>query len=102
MAWKCDKCDYDHMTCNHNLSVLPSGYSHRFVTRDGPMSTDRMLGLVILAAHRAWEKWCSTADVTVQGISPELDAAMQYLRREIGEAEIFLSGVAQGRQELKR
>ncbi len=71
---------------------LPSGYVHELRTMDGSRTTDRQLGIVIHAAFRAWEHWNSQANPKIQGISAELDSAMQYLYRTIHEAEVFLSG----------
>lgn len=76
---------------------MPSGYVHQWRTRDGVMTGDRQLGLLIHAAHaayRAWGHWNSLAIPTVQGKSPDLDEAMRFLYREVQSAEVFLSGLA--------
>jgi len=78
-----------------NFVVLPSGYVHELRTMDGPRTADRQLGLMIHAVHRAWENWSSMADPKVQGVSPKLDEAMQYLYRLTHESEIFLSAMDQ-------
>lgn len=57
------------------------------------MTPDRMIGLLVIAAHRAWERWNSLSDPKVQGISIALDDNMRYLYRQASEAEIFLSGM---------
>ena len=83
----------------NNFGTTPNGYTHKFVTRDGPMTSDRMLGILVLACYRAWENWNSLAPIKIQGISEPFDSSMQHLRREIGEAEIFLSGLIENKKD---
>ena len=71
---------------------------YRAVVHDEEHTMEQQVSLLATSAARAWRLWAGKdgKPSSLQGVSPEFDAAMQELFRQCYQTDVFMSGRANG------